>query len=146
LFVLEGEKEEQSRHNKPLMGLFCSTLIKLSRKKSTTVQLRLKLNVHHIRSNVHMTSPTRQLSLSLSLSLSFHQWGFWTQFTIIKEEQKRQSLKDALSHHPKQKAFKKIVSCNGGLIKPTSPLLSSPLLSLISPLLLLLLLGPRPSS
>jgi hypothetical protein len=115
------------------------------KKHNCTTEVKAQCPPHKKQCPHDFTNQTT-LSLSLSLSLSFHQWGFWTQFTIIKEEQKRQSLKDALSHHPKQKAFKKIVSCNGGLIKPTSPLLSSPLLSLISPLLLLLLLGPRPSS
>jgi hypothetical protein len=92
LFVLEGEKEEQRMYNIPLMGLFCSTPIKLPRKAQLYKLKQLKLNVHHIRSNVHMSSPTRQVSLSIN-----GRGGFWRQFTIIKEEQKRQSLKDTLT-------------------------------------------------
>ncbi len=85
-----------------------------------------------------------------SLSLSLHQWGGGRVLETIynyKRGTEKTILKGCPPPPPKTKAFKKIVSCNGGrLIKPTSPLLSSPLLSLISPLLLLLLLlllGPR---
>jgi len=57
-----------------------------------------------------MSTWLHQPDKSLSLSLSINGGGgeFWRQFTIIKEEQKRQSLKDALPHHPKQKHLRRL--------------------------------------
>jgi hypothetical protein len=108
LFVLEGEKEEQRMYNIPLMGLFCSTPIKLPRKAQLYKLKQLKLNVHHIRSNVHMSSPTRQVSLSIN----GRGGGFWRQFTIIKEETEKTILKghtdNALPHHPKHKHLRRL--------------------------------------
>ncbi len=84
-------------------------------------------------------------SLSLSLSPSMGGGGVLETIYNYKRGTEKTVLKGCPPPPPKTKAFKKIVSCKGGrLIKLTSPLLSSPLPSLISPLLLLiLLLGPR---
>jgi hypothetical protein len=64
-----------------------------------------------------MTSPTRQVSLSLSINR-----GVLETIYNYKRGTEKTILKGCPPLPPKTKAFKKIVSCNGGLIKPTSPL------------------------